>query len=77
MTHLAARTGQNGGGGGPEPLLPLGHRWDAAGWMRGVKQSDFDGEERASEAQMEDPSFIDEVLLSQALFWPSLPARGR
>lgn len=48
--------------------MPLKHRCNAAGWMRGVKQSDFDGEERASEAQMEDPSFIDEVLSCHECF---------
>lgn len=35
---------------------------------QGVKQSDSDGEERASEAQMDNPSFIDEARSSQALF---------
>lgn len=68
----------------PNPWLPLERRWDAACRRRGVKQSDSDGEERASEAQVEDPSFIDEALSCHERFsagchrwWPPMAARGR
>lgn len=71
-------------GGSQAPGRPVSIARMRACRTQGVKQSDSDGEERRSEAQMENPSFIDEALSRRQRFsagchrrWPPTAARGR